>query len=423
MTDNDRTILRDLARRYMEICSKPEIDERRALWRRHNSLKRTRPLIYVRAFAWNEMPEAQLACEDPFFRHFEDFFRHQLFWDSMADDSIFEPWVTVHATYRCAGWGVSGERHRSDEEGGSFKVDYPLKREEDIEKLRAPQHEIDEETTAAMPAGWRTRSAISSRSTWTAARPIACGPATSPPTWATCAASRTSCWTCTIARRGCTGWSGSCATASCGRTSRPRRPATGACPRIRTRPCPTPRSCADPAPNVNGVPRKQLWGFMAAQEFDAGVARHARRVPAAIPAPDPEPVRPGRLRLLRGPDPQDRHAAPDPEPAPHRRLAVRRTLAKCAEQIGTDYVLCYRPSPADMVGYGFDPDRIRSILRRDLAACRACHVDITLKDVETVQGDPNRVRQWVALTRQVIDEVARVMDARLSSPLARPATR
>ena len=25
--------------------------------------------------------------------------------------------------------------------------------------------------------------------------------------------------------------------------------------------------------------------------------------------------------------------------------------------------------------------------------------------VETVQGDPNRVRKWVKLTRQVIDEV------------------
>ena len=39
-----------------------------------------------------------------------------------------------------------------------------------------------------------------------------------------------------------------------------------------------------------------------------------------------------------------------------------------------------------MVGYGFDRDRIRSILRRDLKACRDSHVDITLKDVETVQS-------------------------------------
>jgi hypothetical protein len=41
----------------------------------------------------------------------------------------------------------------------------------------------------------------------------------------------------------------------------------------------------------------------------------------------------------------------------------------------------------------------------DLTACRHCHVDITLKDVETVEGDPDRVRNWVGLCREVIDEV------------------
>ena len=51
-----------------------------------------------------------------------------------------------------------------------------------------------------------------------------------------------------------------------------------------------------------------------------------------------------------------------------RRIAVSpfANVARCAEQIGQDYVLSYRPSPADMVGYGFDPDRIRTIMKRDL---------------------------------------------------------
>jgi len=81
--------------------------------------------------------------------------------------------------------------------------------------------------------------------------------------------------------------------------------------------------------------------------------------------------------------------------------------ARCAEQIGQDYVISYRPSPADMVSYGFDRDRVRSILRRDLEACKHGHVDITLKDVETVEADPTRVRKWVNVTREVIDEVFR----------------
>ena len=39
------------------------------------------------------------------------------------------------------------ERHFADEPGGSFKVDYPIKTPEDIEKMRFPWHEIDEEAT------------------------------------------------------------------------------------------------------------------------------------------------------------------------------------------------------------------------------------------------------------------------------------
>jgi len=58
-----------------------------------------------------------------------------------------------------------------------------------------------------------------------------------------------------------------------------------------------------------------------------------------------------------------------------------------------------------MVSYGLDRARIRSILKRDLEACRDGFVDITLKDVETVGKDPNRVKDWVTLTREVIDEV------------------
>ena len=41
----DTTILRDLAKRYADVCAAPDQNVRRDLWRRHNSLKATRPLI------------------------------------------------------------------------------------------------------------------------------------------------------------------------------------------------------------------------------------------------------------------------------------------------------------------------------------------------------------------------------------------
>jgi D-alanyl-D-alanine dipeptidase len=90
-----------------------------------------------------------------------------------------------------------------------------------------------------------------------------------------------------------------------------------------------------------------------------------------------------------------------------RRIAVTpfADVTRCVEQIGQDYVISYRPSPADMVSYGLDDQQVRAILVADLESCRGCHFDITLKDVETVEGDPDRARHWVQLTRGVIDDL------------------
>jgi len=89
-----------------------------------------------------------------------------------------------------------------------------------------------------------------------------------------------------------------------------------------------------------------------------------------------------------------------------RRIAVSpfANVERCAEQIGTDYVISYRPSPAEMVSYDLDTARIRGILRKDFAAMKGTRFDITLKDVETVQGDPQRIVKWVEIVRETIEE-------------------
>ena len=93
-----------------------------------------------------------------------------------------------------------------------------------------------------------------------------------------------------------------------------------------------------------------------------------------------------------------------------RRIAVSpfADVRRCAEQIGDEYVMSWRPSPAEMVSVQFDPDYIRKVTREALEAAVAndCIVDITLKDVETVQGHPERIHQWVQIVREVIDDLA-----------------
>jgi len=401
---DDRMILRDLAKQYLEICSDPIQETRRELWRRQNSLHGERPLIYVRAFAWAEMPQSRCQCKDPFYRQYENFFRYHLFWSTLKDDSIFEPWVTVHAVHKCTGWGLEIPRTYSDEPRGSFKIDYPIKKPEDITKLRMPWHEIDEEETARKAD--KLADAIGDIITINIDR----GPAYRM-------------WTGDLSTdlgylRGIENfmldmidnpaWLHRLVKFLADGVLKTHEEAEragdwGLCAH-QNQAMPYAEELPDPAPNVNGVKRSQLWGYMAAQEFTA-----------VSPAMHEEFLLRYQLPILSkfglvayGCCEDLTHKIDMLRQIPNlRRIAVSpfANVARCAEQIGQDYVLSYRPSPTDMVGYGFDPERIRSILRRDLRACKGCHVDITLKDVETVQFDPTRVPKWVEITRRVIDGI------------------
>lgn len=404
MIASDRAILRDLAERYMEVCSDPVQAERRDLWRRHNALEQTRPLIYTRAFAWSEMPESANLCEDPFFQPYEGFFRRQLFWDRCKDDSVFEPWVSVHATPACYGWGLSGGRHVSDEPRGSWKVDYPIKDLDDIEKLQVPWHGINEEHTAENVA--RLSDLIGDIITVNVDRsPVYQGwsgdistdlgylrgiehfmlDMLDNPEWLH--------RLCKFMSDGVLKTHDEAESAGDWGLSAHENQAM-----------PYAEELEDPAANVNGVSRNRLWVYMAAQEMTA-----------ISPAMHEEFVLRYQLPIMKpfglvayGCCEDLTHKIDMLRQVPNlRRIAVSpfSDVARCAAQIGTDYVISYRPSPADMVSYGLDRDRIRSILKRDLEACRECHVDITLKDVETVEHDPERVRNWVTLTREVIEEV------------------
>ena len=404
MNRSERALVRDLAQQYVEVCAAPVQEERRRLWRAHNSLKETRPLIYTRAFAWGEMPHAQCRCEDPLLRQYEEFFRRHLFWNSLDDDSIFEPWVTVSATHRCSDWGVSGERRRSAEARGSWKMDYPIREPEDLAKLRPARHDIDEEATAARVArvqdllgdliavdvdrapAYRVWSAdISTHLGYLRGIEHFMLDMMDRPEWLRELAGFMS--------EGIQRAHAQAETAGDWGLSAHQNQAMSYAEELE-----------DPAANVRGTKRNQLWCFMAAQEFTA-----------TSPAQHDEFLLQFQLPILRefgltayGCCEDLSHKIDMVRQIPNlRRIAVSpmADVVSCAAQIGRDYVFSYRPSPTDMVGYGLDRERVAGLLKSDLEACRDCCVDITLKDVETVEGDPNRVREWVRLTRQVIGEV------------------
>ncbi len=403
----DVAIMRELAKRYVAICQNPVQAERRRLWRRLHTLKATRPLIYVRAYAWAEMPESQLHCQDSFYRKYENFFRSMLFQETFNDDFIFEPWVTVRAVCEQPFsdiWGVKIEEHRPEQATGARVWDSPLKNPEDFEKLRVTPHHINEAATQTLAE--KLHHAIGDIITINIDRGPVYGmwdydistqlgklrgmekmmlDMIDQPEWLhrVLAFMRDGILQSHQEAENAGDWR------LCNHTNQSM---------------PYAEELKDPAANSESVTRSQLWGFLASQEttlvsptmFDEFMLQY--QIPImekfGLSAYGCCEDLSRKIKLLR----RVRNL---------RRIAVSpfANVAKCVEQIGTDYVISYRPSPADMLSYDFNPERIRSILRRDLALCRECHLDITLKDVETVQRDPHRVRNWVAITREIMGEL------------------
>jgi len=404
----DVEVLRELVRRYVALCEEPVQDERRRLWRDLNSLQPTRPLIYVRGGrCWNEVSEVtRRECEDDFFASYERWLREYLFRGGIGDDFIFEPWLTVPAVYRQSGWGLELSRHYADDSGcGSWKADYPIKDLDDVAKLTAAAHDIDDQATARRAE--RLADAVGDLITVNVDRGPTYGswPATlstslghfrgienfmldmmDHPAWLheLMAFMRDA----VLADHEQAEAAGDWSLASHDNQSMPY--------------C---HELADPAADACGVRRRDLWCFSAAQEFElVSPAMHEEFL-----FNYQRPIMEAFGLVAYGCCENLTRKIDMLRTLPNlRRIAVapRADVAACAEQIGTDYVFSYRPNPADVISCGFDADRIRRIIRRDLDITRGLHVEISLKDVDTIENDPTRLKRWTDLVRPIAQEYA-----------------
>jgi hypothetical protein len=419
MKTTDRDILRPLIDDYLAVCGTPEQKNRRELWRGLNGLEPARPLVYVRRFAWQEMPDCRSECADPLLASIEKgVFRRKLFWATLNDDAVFEPWITIPAVYRLPGgdpfpanpikdtqvWGPEFQWLASGAKGGAGRWIPPLKDTADLRQMVAPRHIIDEEATRTRVE--KIQDAIGDIIPITVDR----GPAyksyladisthlallrgleqmmfdmTDNAAWLHRLLA--------FMRNGILAVQDEAEKAGdwC-RTSGFNQAETYSA------------DLPAPLPNENSVARKDLWAFCAAQEFalvgpemfDEFLLQYQIPILKNFGL-----VHYGCCEVLT-------HKIEKLRQIPNLRrigIGLNADVAACAEQIGTDYVLSYRPSPAEMVSFDFDPDRVKKILKNDLSAARGCAIDITLKDVETVEGDPERVRRWVQIVRTTIEEL------------------
>ena len=405
----DVTILRDLAKQVADIAAKPVQDERRSLWRRHNSLKHTRPLVISLGMPfWSEvLADGQLQCQEPFLRSHEQSLWQKIYQARLNDDSVIEPWVNVKAVY-CPPtgdyrWGPQIRFSERTHERGSVAFRPCIEDERDFQKLIFPRHAIDEAVTAERFN--RLRDAIGDilqvnldrgpfYRHWFAdistdiARLLGLEQfmlyMLDRPAWLHKVLA--------FMRDGVLAVHKQAEDAGDWRLAHHENQAIPYCQEL-----------SDPTAHSQPARRSDLWVFCASQEttcispgmFDEFMLQYQEPIISrfglsAYGCCEDLTLKIPLLRKIRN----------------LRRISVTpwANLANCVQQIGTDYVISWRPNPSEVICTGLNPERVRRITREALDATRGCHIDITIKDHETLPGGFDSLIECIRIMKDTAAE-------------------
>lgn len=144
----DRQILRDVAKQVKEVANLPIQEERRKLWKKHNSLQPCRPLMLVfpEGSSGELLTDSALRCENRDARQIEWYLRFRLYHQEhfRADTVIEGDWV-VSKVVHDSGWGINMQTDKApDGSRGAWHFHPVLKTPEDLKKLRFPELTYDE---------------------------------------------------------------------------------------------------------------------------------------------------------------------------------------------------------------------------------------------------------------------------------------
>ncbi|MBN2072377.1 MAG: hypothetical protein JW770_00345 [Actinobacteria bacterium] len=73
-----------------------------------------------------------------------------------------------------------------------------------------------------------------------------------------------------------------------------------------------------------------------------------------------------------------------------------------AEKLEDKYIAVWKPNPAELAMDEFDPDPIRKVIKNGLEVFKGCFIEIIMKDTHTFRNDPDRIREWVKITKELV---------------------
>ena len=155
LSQHDVDVLRDLAEKKAAAADSSVNTDRRNAWYAHDAGPGGRPMILAEYHGVHDenkpLPDSILQCEDDWARRIELALRAELYqFDVLKDDHVIEPWINVGWKVDFSDYGVQAVVHSGDRDGkmGARRWDPPIvDLDRDFEKLHFREFSVDRSST------------------------------------------------------------------------------------------------------------------------------------------------------------------------------------------------------------------------------------------------------------------------------------
>lgn len=399
---NEASIIRDLAKQYMGLCQSDKNKASVELWRRHNSLGETRPPVLVCSF-WHTAKEVDsildIQCTHEYLRWLEIWLKRQL-WQGMHidDDTVFYPWFTMYSArrYPKGFWGYDLNTI-TDPLSGGYRTEPVIKSMDDLARLEATPHEVIDRNPENVQA---VRDLIGD------ILPVHVVASTVYQPWGGTDLSEALGKLVGMQEfmvmmydqpeliHSLMGFMRDAVLANIlkGEADGDWTTVDGWSYAMNDTP-----DLPQPKANSYGAKLKDLWFFTHAQEFEGvGAEKHIEFL-LQYQMPIIEQfglvsygcceTLDNKIDMLRS--------------IPNLRsicIGPRSDVKRCAEQIGGDYIMSWRPSPAMITS--FDPENCRQIIRKGFKDSQGCRIHMMLKEIMSLENDPLRLIDFAKVARE-----------------------
>jgi len=402
LSNHDRNLLRGLAAEVAEIAALPRQLQTAAEWRRLNRLEHGKPMVWINEICWDEMGgELSLQAEDADARAYEQTFRRTLYqWRHLPADMVVDNYLVCPLVVHETDFGLQTRSLDPEHPFGARQYLPVIHSEDDIDRIKAPEVFVDREATLRRlePLEDAFRGILpvrveGPRGFWFAPWDLLVT-LWGIPQLMTDMVDRPELVEYGISRL---------VDAYLGRLDQYVAQDALALNNNNVRVGSGGLGFSDqlPQPDFTGHVRPiDLWGTATAQIFsDVSPTMHERFA-----------LRYERRWLDRF----GLNCYGCCEPL-HRKIALLETIPRlrrismspwvdveqAAAAVGDRYIFSHKPNPATLAAESWSLDAARAALIAVLDRTRGCIVEVVLKDISTVRGEPQRLWEWASMAMEV----------------------